>query len=190
MIVVWAVILIALLCGNGQVSSDAVTGGPTHLFKLLPQDSTDGIRECANKEDIDSCIKIDIDFGALKQSDEIIMAEDGFVFKRKNFDGNERGNSQSFSYEGDDFSFAVLTYTSASGYPDLNGRIHYIQDGASYMIDNCGENCHVLIKLGTSLMKIKEEMEPPLAPSARALSVEELDPEVSRNVDEILKDPI
>ena len=33
-------------------------------------------------------------------------------------------------------------------------------------------------------MDIKEEMEPPLAPGSRALSIEELDPVVSRNVDE------
>ena len=187
MIVVWVVTLVALLCGNSQVYSEIMTGGPTHLFKLLPQDSTVDIRECAHMEDkdIDSCVKIDIDFGVLQQSEEIIMAEGGFVFKRKNYDKNESGKSQSFSYEGDDFSFAVLTYTSTSGYPDLNGRIHYTQDGASYMIDNCGENCHVLIKLGKVLMDIKEEMEPPLAPGARALSMEELDPVVSRNVDKI-----
>ena len=187
MIVVWAVTWVAVLCGNSQAYSKAVTGGPIYLFKLLPKESTADVRECAHmeeEEDIDSCIKIDINFGVMKQSEEIIMAEDGFVFKRKAYDENESGKSQSFSYEGDDFSFAVLTYTSASGYPDLNGRIHYTKDGASYMIDNCGENCHVLIKLGKVLMDIKEEMEPPLAPGARALSIEELDPVVSRNVDE------
>ena len=167
--VVWALCLVALFSGKGQV-----IGGPAKLFKLLPQDSTDGIRECAHmKEDIDSCIKIDIDFGVLKQSDEVVMAEDGFVFKRKTLD--ESGKSQSFSYEGEDFSFAVLTYTTTSGYPHLNGRIHYTQNGVSYMIDNCGKNCHVLIKLGKTLMNVKEEMEPPLAPGAKAHSREGLD---------------
>ena len=178
MIVVWVVTVCALLYGNNQVRSETVTDGPTHLFRLLPQDSTDGIRECANaKEDIDSCIRIEIDFGALKKSDEIVLAKDGFVFKCKSYD--ESGRSQSFSYEADDFSFAVLTYTAASGYHDLNGRIHYTQDGASYMIDNCGKDCHVLIKLGKILMDIKEEMEPPLAPVASALSRKGLDPVVS-----------
>ena len=47
------------------------------------------------------------------------------------------------------------------------------------MIDNCGKNCHVLIKLGKTLMNVKEEMEPPLAPGVKASSRKELDAVVS-----------
>ena len=114
------------------------------------------------------------------QSHYMIMVEDDFVFKRKYNTQDEVGQSQSFSYEGDNFSYATLTYTEAPGYPDLNGRIHYTEDGSSYMIDNCGEDCHVLIKLDEGLMDGKEPMESPVVPISKALSTKDFNPVVSR----------
>ena len=169
-----------LLCGNSPVFSAVVSDVPSRLFNVMADADTSDILECVHMEDIDSCIKIDVDFEAMMQSDDIIMAEDGFLFNRKYSTEDENGQSQSFSYEGANFSYAVLTYTEAPGYPDLNGRIHYTKDGASYMIDNCGESCHVLIKLGEGLMDIKEPMESPVVPDDRALPREDLDPVVSR----------
>lgn len=174
------VTIVMLLLSVTTVFSAAVSDTPSRLFNVMADANTSNILECVHMEDIDSCIKIDIDFEAMMQSDDIIMAEDGFVFKRKFSTEDEIGQSQSFSYDGANFSYAVLTYTEAVGYPDLNGRIHYTRDGASYMIDNCGENCHVLIKLGEGLLDIKEPMESPVVPNDRALSVEDPDPVVSR----------
>ena len=178
-----AVTFMLLLSCSSSVFSAAVsdTWESNRLFNVMADANTSNILECVHMKDIDSCTKIDIDFEAMMQSDDIIMAEDDFIFKRKYSTEDENGQSQSFSYEGANFSYAVLTYSEAPGYPDLNGRIHYTKDGASYMIDNCGENCHVLIKLGKGLMEIKEPIESPVAPGVSALSAEELDPVVSRN---------
>ena len=170
-------LVILLLSITTSEFSAVVSDTHTKLFDVIADANTSDILECVHMEGIDSCIKIDIDFEAMLQLDDVILAKDGFSFKRKF--STEDGQSQSFSYEGANFSYAVLTYTEAPGYPDLNGRIHYTEDGASYMIDNCGEDCHVLIKLGEGLMDIKEPMESPVVPEVRALSVEELDPVVS-----------
>ena len=172
-------VIILLFCGSNPVNSAVMTDTPRHLFEVLNDANTSDIIECVHMEDIDSCIKIDFNFEAMEQSLELIMAEDGFVFKRKDNTTDENGESRSYSYEGDDFSFAVLTYTEAAGYPDLNGRIHYTKSRSSFMIDNCGQNCHILIKLGEALMDVKEPAELPMPPASRVISGEKLDPVVS-----------
>ena len=168
-----------ILFGTSSVLSAVVSDTQGRLFKVIANADTSSILECVHMEDIDSCIKIDLNFDAMMQSDDMIMVEDDFVFKRKYSTQDEVGQSQSFSYEGANFSYAILTYTEAPGYPDLNGRIHYTKDGSSYMIDNCGEDCHVLIKLGEGLMDVKEPMESPVVPISRTLSAKDFDPVVS-----------
>ena len=172
-------LIILFFCGSILVQSAVMTDPPRHLFEVLADANTSDIIECVHMEDIDSCIKIDINFEVMEGSLELIMAEDGFVFKRKDNTTDENGESRSFSYESDDLSFAVLTYTEDYGYPDLNGRIHYTKSGSSFMIDNCGENCHILIKLGEALMDVKEPAELPMPSATRVSSMEGLDPAVS-----------
>ena len=177
--------VVALLCVKfalGAATNEATT--PRKLFHVLSDANTSAILECANMQGIDSCVKVDVDFEAMRNASEIILAEeDGIVFRRA--DGgaglSSDGEGQVYSFRGEDFSYAVLTYTEAPGYPDLNGRIHYTRDGASFMVDNCGEDCHVLIKLGESLMNFDEPEEMPKPPGDRALSEDELDPVVGKS---------
>merc|ERR1719367_1686395 len=159
----------------------SATDVPSRLFRVLPDANTSSILECAHMEDIDSCEKIDIDFEAMSHASEVMLTEDGIVFKRSAFEvAPSHGEGHVFSFEGPDFSFAVLTYTEEPGYPDINGRFYYTKDDSSYMIDNCGEDCHVLIKLGEGLMDVKEPMESPVVPISRTLSAKDFDP-VSRD---------
>ena len=176
--------VVALLCVEFALGAATNEATPRKLFHVLPDANTSAILECANMQGIDSCVKVDVDFGAMRNASEIILAEeDGIVFKR--VDGgaglSSDGEGQVYSFRGEDFSYAVLTYTEAPGYPDLNGRIHYTRDGASFMVDNCGEDCHVLIKLGESLMNFDEPEEMPKPPGDRALSEDELDPVVGKS---------
>ena len=173
--------IVALLCVHGFASASNDTTAKK-LFNVLPDANTSTILECINMQGIDSCVKVEIDFEAMRHASEIILAEeDGIVFKRVDSDDlSSNSQSQVFSFQGEDFSYAVLTYTEEPGYPDLNGRIHYTKDGASFMVDNCGDNCHVLIKLGESLMTFEEPKEMPQPPGARALNVDELDPVVGK----------
>jgi hypothetical protein len=76
-------------------------------------------------------------------------------------------------------SYAILTTNSRKGYPDMAGRINYMGGRGTYAIENCGEGCHVLIKLGKALLDISEpELMPPAG--ARSLTEEEMDPVVTK----------
>ena len=119
---------------------------PRNLFTVLPDANTSAILECAIREGIDSCLKVEINFDAMRHAAEVIMAEEhGIIFRRvEDSDGL-------FTFRGeDDFSYAIFTYTEEPGYPDLNGQIQYTKSGASFMVNNCGKDCHVLIKLGSN----------------------------------------
>ena len=154
----------------------------TKLFTVLPDANTSAILECANMQGIDSCLQVEINFDAMRHAAQVIMAEEhGIIFERAEDSGSlsSDGEGTVFSFKGEDFSYAVFTYTEAPGYPDLNGRIHYTKDAASFMVDNCGKDCHVLIKLGESLMTFKEPEEMPKPPENRALAEFELDAVVS-----------
>ena len=155
----------------------SATDVPSRLFQVLPDADTSSILECAFMKDKESCEKIDIDFDVMRNASEVVLAIDGIVFNRSAFDvPPSRDGDQVFSFEGPDFSDAVLTYSEEPGYPDLNGRFHYTKEGSSYMIDNCGSDCHVLIK------KVKSEFKEPEEeiPRSRALLDEELSPKVRR----------
>ena len=164
----------------GAASNDTA---PRNLFTVLPDANTSTILECANMQGIDSCLKVEINFDAMRHAAEVIMAEEhGIIFERAEDSDSlsSDGEGTVFSFKGEDFSYAVLTYTEAPGYPDLNGRIHYTKDAASFMVDNCGKDCHVLIKLGESLMTFKEPDEVPKPPENRAFG--QLDAEVSTHL--------
>jgi hypothetical protein len=74
-------------------------------------------------------------------------------------------------------SFAMLTTSKERGYQDMAGRIHYMGGRSMYAIENCGEGCHVLIKLGKELLEFNEPEVKPLVES-KTLTGEEMDPAV------------
>jgi hypothetical protein len=82
-------------------------------------------------------------------------------------------------FQAEDMSFAILTTNSRKGYPDMAGRINYMGGQGIYVIENCGEGCHVLIKLGKKLLDFSEpEVMPPAG--ARSLTEAEMDPVVNK----------
>ena len=113
------------------------------LFTLLPGESTQGIGECEKMEDIDSCTKIDIDFDLLKAEEDFEF--DGVTFKHSYTNGDE-GSIQTYSYETDNYGSAVILYSEANGHSEVDGD--FIFEGSVYRIDGCGEDCHLLVKLG------------------------------------------
>ena len=168
-----SLIVVSLLLSGFASATDV----PSQLFQVLPDANTSSILECAFMKDIESCKKIVIDYEAMHNASKVILAIDGIVFKRNTFNvPPSRDGDQVFSFEGPEFSDAVLTYSEEPGFPDLNGHFHYTKDGSSYMIDNCGSDCHVLIKM------VKLEFNEPEEeiPRSRALLDEELSPEVRR----------
>ena len=96
---------------------------------------------------------MEINFDALKHAAEVIMAEGhGIILRRvEDSDGlSSDGEGRVISFRGEDSSYAIFFYTEKPGYPDLNGNIQYTKSGASFMVNNCGKDCHVLIKLGSN----------------------------------------
>ena len=120
------------------------------LFTLLPDASTEWVAECENMEDIDSCTKIDVDFDLLKSEGDFVM--DGVEFKHSYTDG------KTYSYETDNYGSAVLLYSEDNGYPEVDGDI--ISEGEVYRIDGCGDDCHVLVKLGWDSLQSLPDDEP------------------------------
>ena len=126
------------------------------LFKLLPNASTEGIAECESMTDIDSCIKIDIDFDILKDESDLSLDDSGVVFKHVYTEHND-DDTTTFSYETDDMDSALFLYTNSSGYHEIDGSFNH--DKPKCIIDNCGENCHVLIGLGEKRLNPNPEPE-------------------------------
>ena len=50
---------------------------------------------------------------------------------------------------------ALFLYTEEYGYPEIDGSFQF--DLSEYQIDNCGLNCHVLIKLGWNILSTKPD---------------------------------
>ena len=123
------------------------------LFTLLPDESTQGIAECENMEDIDSCEKIDFDF-------ELLKSEGGFVLDGETFT-HSYTNGKTYSYETDNYGSAVFLYNEDNGHPEVEGDL--IFEGNVYRIDGCGDNCHILVKLGWDTLNSQPDAEP-LAP--------------------------
>ena len=126
------------------------------LFKLLPKESMRGIRECQSMTDIDSCLKIDINFDALKEKSDLTLVDDDIVFKHSYTEVNEDFTA-TLSYETDDLDTAVFLYSELSGYPEIGGS--FTVKESKYIIDNCKEDCHVLIKMGAKMLHSKPEPE-------------------------------
>jgi hypothetical protein len=76
-------------------------------------------------------------------------------------------------------SYAILTVTYEFGYPDMTGRIHSMKDGgSSYLIKNCGKECHILIKLAKNLRELEDDVLLPPGILGRQLTEEQLSTEV------------
>ena len=103
------------------------------LFKLLPKKSTKGIAECESMTDIDSCIKIDIDFDILKDESDLSLDDSGVVFKHRYTERND-DDTTTCSYETDDMDSALFLYTNSSGYHEIDGSFNV--EKPKYIIDN------------------------------------------------------
>ena len=106
--------------------------------------STKGITECDNMSDIDSCIKIHVKFEAMKGDLDLAQGEDEIVYTHTYTEKNDDG-TVTYSYESDDMDSALFLYTEDSGYQEIDGS--FTEGESKYIIDNCGKDCHVLMKL-------------------------------------------
>ena len=106
--------------------------------------------------DIDSCVRIDVNFDRLKANSDLTLVDDDIVFRHSYTEVNDDVTA-TFSYETDDFDSALFLYTDLSGYPEIDGS--FTVEGSKYIIDNCKENCHVLIKFGTKRLPPQPEPE-------------------------------
>ena len=129
----------------------------SHLFSLKPGSSTEGISECDNMSDIDSCDRIDVNFDVLEDELDLTLMDDEVVFKHSYTAGNGDG-TVTYSYQSDDMDSALFLYSESSGYPELDGS--FTVEQSKYIIDNCMEDCHVLIKLGANRLNSQPEPEP------------------------------
>ena len=124
------------------------------LFTELDE-STANIAECG-MDDIESCTKIDFDFDILKNEDDFVV--DGETFTHSYTDG------QTYGYETDDYGSAVFVYNNTNGHQEVEGDL--IFEGKVWRIDGCGENCHILVKLGWDTLQSLPDGEP-MAPVIR-----------------------
>ena len=129
----------------------------SHLFDLKPEASTEGISECDNMSDIDSCDRIDVNFDVLEEELDLTLMDDEVVFKHSYTAENDDG-TVTYSYQSDDMDSALFLYSESSGYPELDGS--FTVEQSKYIIDNCMEDCHVLIKLGANRLNSQPEPEP------------------------------
>ena len=117
--------------------------------------SNSNINECKLMSDIDSCRRIKINFMRLKAERAITLVDQNIVYKHLYTQPN-RDVTATFSYESDDFDSAVFVVSrDKSKYPKLDGS--FTAGGSKYLIDNCRENCHVLIKLGSKRLHPKPD---------------------------------
>ena len=117
--------------------------------------SNSNINECKRMSDIDSCRRIKINFRRLKAEKAITLVDQNIVYKHLYTQPN-RDVTATFSYETNGFDSAVFVASrDKSGYPKLDGS--FTAGGSKYLIDNCRENCHVLIKLGSKRLHPKPD---------------------------------
>ena len=106
--------------------------------------------------DIDSCIKIKMNFATLMKKSDLALVDDDIVYKHSYTEINEDFTT-TFSYETKDLDTAVFLYTDLSGYPEIYGS--FMVKGSKYLINNCKEDCHVLIKMGAKMLHPQPEPE-------------------------------
>ena len=117
--------------------------------------SNGNINECKRMSDIDSCRRIKINFMRLKKEKAITLVDQNIVYKHLYTQPN-RDVTATFSYETNGFDSAVFVVSrDKSGYQKLDGS--FTAGGSKYLIDNCRENCHVLIKLGSKRLHPKPD---------------------------------
>jgi hypothetical protein len=82
-----------------------------------------------------------------------------------------------YHFQADDYSYAILTLSDDFGYPEIKGIFVYMTEEGSihYDINNCGKDCHVLVKFASRYQDfIEPDEEEALAPR----SEEDMDAEV------------
>ncbi len=145
----------------------ASAGTPRRLFQVLDNVDTSNIIDCHMGEPI-SCKKvwqifrpensnnalsltmqINIDFDAFRTADSLLMTDSSIELRRHTHHAEEEESQHeghmAKSFESSDLSASsVLTFTDASGFPELTGYVSY-SDAASYTIHSCGRDCHVLV---------------------------------------------
>ena len=125
------------------------------LFTYDDANFNSNINECKLMSDIDSCRRIKINFMRLKAEKAITLLDLNNVYMHK-YTQLQRDVTKTFSYETDDFDSAVFVVSlDESGYPKLDGS--FMVGESKYLIDNCKEKCHVLIKLGFKRLHPKHE---------------------------------
>ena len=143
--------------GKGWRWGGRKTSEKSHLFTLKPGASTEGISECDKMSDIDSCDRIDVNFDVLEDELDLTLMDDEVVFKHSYTAENDDG-TVTYSYQSDDMDSALFLYSESSGYPELDGS--FTVEQSKYIIDNCMEDCHVLIELGANRLNSQPEPEP------------------------------
>ena len=132
----------------------SVTAHADELFTLLPDASTQGIAECERMTDIEFCTETEIDFEVLNEKSDFLM--EGVVFHHS-YSRHNQDSTTTYSYETDNLGSAVFLYSEANGYPEVDGSLLF--DGSGYRIDNCGAECHVLVKFGWNMLNPEPEEE-------------------------------
>ena len=88
-----------------------------------------------------------MNFAALDGVSDIIL--EGVEF-RPSYTMDNQDSTKTYSYDADDFGSALFLYTEEDGYPEIDGN--FLFDGSEYRIENCGEGCHLLVKLSEQMV--------------------------------------
>ena len=139
---------------QSEFSIYVLATNPKELYSLDPSVSTDDIREC-QEIDNESCIKINVDFDVLKSESDIRL--EGNVFNHSYTTLNE-DNSTTYAYA-DDLDSALFLYTKKYGYSEIDG--YFLTQGSEYLVNNCGDECHILLKLSEKLAHPSDLMKSP-----------------------------
>ena len=153
--------------GPSEVTTQCNTdpGGAPSMFEVLEEDASDLAPCRKRKEEIKSCVRINVDFDIIDQSDRLK------VFCTSVERKFEAGDNDTRFYEADNFAYLVLTrrnftgdvvsqlgrnrrvkrqisFTANSrlGYRSIHGTFK-IPGNGSYAIENCGPDCHVVVEV-------------------------------------------
>merc|ERR550519_1473594 len=137
-----SLVLLAILCGIFAVLS-LPTERPADLFALNPSVDTLDVVSCDN-DDIISCVDATVNPDAINADQ--IMVEGVLWTKVQPLQDGVTDGSFSVEFSCPDGSTAV--FTARGG--DMFGSMQ-MADGSVYLLENCGENCHVWMELDTDL---------------------------------------
>ena len=118
-----------------------------------PGFNTSSIPDCANPRFL-SCEMATVDFEALLSGEDLDIFGD-HVMMRVNEMDSFFGDMKNYIYKDESgLNSAIFTYDHSDGFDALEGVIEFDGEIHAYVIENCGEDCHVLIQV--SLEKEKK----------------------------------